>query len=331
MERFLTQEAVDERSLAFLEALALGREPPLRPTIQDLERYAPQWAFLVPDNPKIRAALAHILGKKYRFTREDVVGIRAALGLDGDEVQRTYRQMYGKPMDTVFATRSRATDSIRWAWTRLGNRVDSLPPFWTAFALTLTETAATGYLALPIALAGIGPLAGVAILLVLGVANVLTIAFLSEAVTRNGSIRYGSAFIGRLARDYLGRLGSFVLAVSLFAICWLGLIAYYIGFGVTLAHATEIHAELWIGLVFVVSVYLGIQIFWRHCGFCNCSWCDQRYFDSNPLSTCIRPPATRKSTLCESAPLEWPHVRSFSLVRDLWRCLVLLFRSHLVG
>ena len=120
MERFLTPEAADERSLVFLEALALGREPPLRPTIQDLERYAPQWAFLVPDNPKIRAALGHILGKKYRFTRGDVVGIRAALGLDGYQVQQTYEQMYGESMDTVFATRNRATDSIRWAWTRLG-------------------------------------------------------------------------------------------------------------------------------------------------------------------------------------------------------------------
>jgi len=256
MERFLTQEAADERSLAFLEALALGREPPLRPTIQDLERYAPQWAFLVPDNPKIRAALAHILGKKYRFTRQDVAEIRAALGLDGDQVKQTYGQLYGESMDTVFATRNRATDSIRWAWTQLGNRIDSLPPFWIAFALTLTETVGTGYLALPIALAGVGPLAGVVILVVLGLVNVLTIAFLSEAITRNGSIRYGSAFFGRLAQDYLGRLSSFVLAVSLFAICWLGLIASYIGFGATLADVTEIPAELWVGLVFVVSVYL---------------------------------------------------------------------------
>ena len=256
MERFLTQEVADERSLVFLEALALGREPPLRPTIQDLERYAPQWAFLVPDNLRIRAALAHILGKKYRFTRQDVEGIRAALGLDGDEVKRAYAEMYGESIDAVFAPCDRATDSIRWAWTRLGNWIDSLAPFWIAFALTLTETAGGGYLALPIVLAGVGPLAGVVILLVLGLVNVLTIAFLSEAVTRNGSIRYGSAFIGRLARDYFGRLGSFTLAVSLFAICWLGLMANYIGFAVTLADATGIRAELWVGLLFLVGVYL---------------------------------------------------------------------------
>ena len=38
MELFLTEEAAEEREVAFLEALALGREPPVRPTIQDLQR-----------------------------------------------------------------------------------------------------------------------------------------------------------------------------------------------------------------------------------------------------------------------------------------------------
>ena len=54
MEVFLTREAAEERELAFLESFALGSEPPLRPTIQELERYAPQWASLVPENPRCR-------------------------------------------------------------------------------------------------------------------------------------------------------------------------------------------------------------------------------------------------------------------------------------
>jgi hypothetical protein len=33
-----------DAALAFLEAFALNREPPLRPSIQDLERHAPPWA-----------------------------------------------------------------------------------------------------------------------------------------------------------------------------------------------------------------------------------------------------------------------------------------------
>jgi hypothetical protein len=62
MDPSLTEQVEQQRDLAFLEAFALGRDPPLRPTIQDLEHHAPQWATLIPDNPNLRAALAHFLG-----------------------------------------------------------------------------------------------------------------------------------------------------------------------------------------------------------------------------------------------------------------------------
>ncbi|MDQ3891768.1 MAG: hypothetical protein M3274_02570, partial [Actinomycetota bacterium] len=77
---FLSDESAQQRKLAFLEAFALGSEPPLPPTIQDLERYAPQWEPLVPENPRVQAAVAHRLGEKYEFTYEKAPGIRAALG-----------------------------------------------------------------------------------------------------------------------------------------------------------------------------------------------------------------------------------------------------------
>ena len=57
----------------------LGSEPPLRPTIQELERYAPQWASLVPENPRVQAAVAHRLGEKYEFTYETAPNIRAVM------------------------------------------------------------------------------------------------------------------------------------------------------------------------------------------------------------------------------------------------------------
>src|SRR5215510_7069389 len=67
---FLASEAAsDERDLAFLGAFSVGREPPVKPTIQDLERYAPRWAALVPANPSLRPAVAHLLTRKYAFTR----------------------------------------------------------------------------------------------------------------------------------------------------------------------------------------------------------------------------------------------------------------------
>jgi len=47
METFLTEEVAAKRDLAFLEAFSLGKQPPVRPSIQDIERYAPDWAALV--------------------------------------------------------------------------------------------------------------------------------------------------------------------------------------------------------------------------------------------------------------------------------------------
>src|SRR5438552_9677565 len=67
MDLLPTPTAVRERDLAFIEAFALGRQPPRRPTARDLERFAPEWAHLVPDNPRIRASLARLLGQKYRL------------------------------------------------------------------------------------------------------------------------------------------------------------------------------------------------------------------------------------------------------------------------
>ena len=105
MEFSLTEESVKERDLAFLEAFNLGADPPIRPTIQDLERYAPLWATLVPDNPQLRAALAHFFGQKYEFTHKAVPSIRVALGLDTDAVQRAYQRLYRQPLEKLFAPR----------------------------------------------------------------------------------------------------------------------------------------------------------------------------------------------------------------------------------
>jgi amino acid permease len=255
MERFLSEGAAEERDLAFLEAFALGRDPPLHPTIQDLERYAPQWTSLVPENPRVLAAVAHLLGRKYNFTYRAVPGIRAALGLDEEAVRRAYRRLYREPLETIYAPRITPVDRLRWAWAALAGWLESLPSFWTAFALTLTETVGAGVLALPIALASVGPLAGVVLLVVLGLVNVLTVASMAEAVARSGIIRYGRAFIGRAVADYLGSVGSLILTLGLAIICFVVLLAYYIGLSTTLADATRAPAEVWTVLLFLIGLY----------------------------------------------------------------------------
>src|SRR5918993_3628162 len=214
-ERFLTEEAAQERQLAFLEAFALGRDPPLRPTIHDLERHSEAWAPLVASNPRLRAAVARRLGEKYSFTYEAVPGIRAALGLDEAEVRQAYERLYREPLERIFVARARFADRLRSGWTGLSGRLERLPPFWTAYSLTLTETVGATILALPIALAAVGPLPGVAVLVALGLVNVLTVIFMAEAISRSGTIRYGSTFFGRVVADYLGRGGSLVLTATI--------------------------------------------------------------------------------------------------------------------
>jgi amino acid permease/predicted transcriptional regulator len=255
MEQFVSDADQDERDLAFFEAFSQGLDPPLVPTIQDLERHSEQWAPLVAERPQVRAALAHRLGRKYRFTYQDAPGIRRALGLDDPQVRRAYRRLYRQPLEEVFAARVPRTDRLRWAWAAVGARLERLSPFWTAYSLTLTETVGATILALPIALASIGPLPGVALLVLLGLVNIVTIACMAEAVTRSGTTRYGSAYLGRLVGDYLGTTGSLILSVSLFVLCLLVLPVFYLGVSTTLEAATSVWAPAWVGVLFIVGLY----------------------------------------------------------------------------
>jgi amino acid permease len=246
-----------ERDLAYVEAFALGRQPPRRPLIQDLELHAGQWAALIPASPRLRAAVARHLGQKYAFSRRDIPQIRNALGLDEPAVADAYLRLYRTPLSTLYATRITAHQRIRWRRMRMAAALDNLPPFWTAYALTLTETVGASILALPIAMATIGPLPGLAILVVLGAVNVITVAMMAEAITRSGRIRYGNAFFGRVVADYLGTGGSLLLTVGLFLFSLLALPVYYIGFARTLTGVTGIPAPVWVAGLFAVGlIYL---------------------------------------------------------------------------
>lgn len=144
---------------------------------------------------------------------------------------------------------------LRYCWTTFSTRLDNLPPFWTVFALTLVETVGEGVLAIPIAVAQIGPIAGIVILVILGVVNILTIAAIAEASARNGSIRYGEAYIGRVVQDYLGHHGSLILGLGVAIVQFQALLSYMIGFSTTLEDAVQIPAELWELIIFGLCFY----------------------------------------------------------------------------
>ncbi len=254
-ERFLTERSVQEQDMAFIEAFALGRNLPLKPTIQDLERYAPQWADLVPDRAELRAAIAHHLGEKYAFAATNVPQLQQVLRLDSQSVQKAYQRFYDSPLESIYVTEMTFGDRLRWAWNGLGSWLEGLPPFWSVFAMTLTETVGASVLALPIALASIGPLPGIALLLIFGLANVLTVAYMAETASRSSEIRYGKSYLGQMVTEYLGPFGSVLLSLGVLVLCVFAILAFYIGFATTLTAATSIPPWLWVTVLFGIGLY----------------------------------------------------------------------------
>lgn len=243
-----------EREQAFLEAMAAGRDLPFQPTIQDLERFAPQWAHLAPDGVDARAAIALLLAAKHRFTADRVPRIRAALGLDEPALAAAVARQ--APNRSLYVASLTLGERIAWRRAALAQRIERMPPFWVAYSLALTETVTEGILILPVAVAGIGPLAGVVVLLVLGVINLVTIGAQAEAITRNGSMRYGAAYFGRLVDELLGRAGSVSLSVALAIFNAVVLLAYLLGFASVLQGATGITEELWVLLLFAINAWV---------------------------------------------------------------------------
>lgn len=141
----------------------------------------------------------------------------------------------------------------------LSGLLNNLPPFWIAFALTLTETVGAGTLALPIAFATVGPLVGVGLLVFLGLINLLTVSYLAEVSAQSESVRTGNGFIGKLVEDYLGTYASYILRLSLFALCCTFLVAYYTGFASVLSAATGVPAPVWVTVVFGFCLMLTLR------------------------------------------------------------------------
>jgi amino acid permease len=253
--RDFSGRTAEQEEQAFLSALTEGAALPVEPAIQDLERYAPAWASLVPDEPSIRAALAHLMAEKYRIPPQRTPRLQAALGLADPATAERYESSYHQPVSSLFVTELTWQERARWLRSRLATRLETLSPFWTAFALTLTETVGAGILALPIAFAELGVLGAVLLLTVLGGVNILTIAALSEAVARNGNIRYGHAYFGRLVNDYLGRPGQLLLTPALMLLMSLVLVAYTIGISSTLSHSIGLSPVVWTFALLAVVLY----------------------------------------------------------------------------
>ena len=253
---YVGEHTAAAREQEFLAALATGRDLPNKPTIQQLERYAGEWASLVPADAGLRAAIAKLLGDEDAFTADRVPRLRAALGLDDPAVREAFERAQGRPLEGIYASSLPLRERLRWRTARAAERLERLPPFWTAFALTLTECVGAGILAIPVAMAGIGPLGAVIVLVVFGAVNIVTVAALVEAITRTGSMRYGTAYFDRLVSDHLGRLGAGMMAMALFTLNAAVLLVTLIGFGAVLESTTGLPVWVWASLLFAGNLWL---------------------------------------------------------------------------
>lgn len=256
VEFSLTDSAERDRELAFLEAFTLGKAPALRPTIQQLERFAPQWSVLVPDNPTLKASLINTLCQKYSFTKQLVPNIRAALNCEQLGVEQAYQRLYQKPIAVAFASQVPLKERLSWIAAASIQKVESLPPFWIASLVTIALGLPQAFLALPIAVAELGPLASVAFLIVLGMINILTMVCMAESIARSEDFVSGKTFIKQLATNYLGKAGSLILSVAVGIRVFLIALACYIGLSATMASFTSLPASLWAGLLFLFGLYI---------------------------------------------------------------------------
>jgi amino acid permease len=253
---FPTERSEQERELAFLEAYRLGRDPPLRPTIQQLEQYAVEWAELVPENVRLRAALARLIGRKYAFTRQSVPHLRQALGVDRPDVLAAYQRLYSASLVEIYALAASPLERVRWAWANVGRWLTGLPPRWFAFIFTFALGIPQATVALPIAVAPLGTGPGIGLMLLAGLVSVITVSCMAEAAARSGTVRYGNAYTGRLAADFLGPAGSAMLSAALFGLFLLAVIAGLIAMSRTLEQFSPLPAPIWTALLALGVLWL---------------------------------------------------------------------------
>ena len=119
------------------------------------------------------------------------------------------------------------------------------PAWLPVFAVVFPTVVGGGILALPVALAPLGPLLAVAVTALLGLVNILTIGLLAVSVVRRADSLPPYARLATLSRDLLGR-GAAVITAWVVGVLMLGLVVVYaLGLSDSLATSIGLPAPLW--------------------------------------------------------------------------------------
>jgi hypothetical protein len=254
----LGERSAENRELDWVEAFALGREPPVKPSIQQIEASAGRWVSLVPDSPQIRAAVAITLGGRYGLSRRLVPGIRAALGLDTEPVARAFEDQAGHPIATLWS-RPGPFELARWIAGAPGRWLERTSPFRASAALTFLLSMGQTVVIVPLAVATVGPAAGAASIAVIGLLALAATGAIAEAATRSGEIRYRGGFFGRLVISALGAKAGSVPALLGIAGVALPTLSAFIGLALLLELVVPLPAPAWALLLAIPAIAVPLQ------------------------------------------------------------------------
>lgn len=246
----------DGPAMSYIDAFGEGFGHTVETTIAQIERSVDAWRPLVSERADVRAALIYHMAQKYSFTRRSVPGIRNALGLDTPEVAEAFLEQFGRPIDSVYAPSESVAASLARAWTGLARALESLPPFWLSFGLTFSSSVPIALMALPIMLAEIGLVWGLAFLIAVGIINQITIYYVVEATVRCGVAGRRTLFLGGLAQEFLGPVGAAGMALAIGMIAFCSAVAGYVGLADNVARAIGIPEELVALAWFLLSAWL---------------------------------------------------------------------------
>lgn len=246
----------DTRNLAYLDAVASGAKNPNPPacTIQDIEKYAHDWADLVPRSPAIQADLAMRMSDSYAFEARHVPGIIAALCLDDAETAEEFRAKTGAEIASIYAATTPLRQRLRWTFSRASGWIENLPAFWASFALTITSTLGPSVLAFPILFMSFGPLGAALTILGVGALNTLTLAYLAESQVRSGPVLRRLGF-NQIIQHYLGVIALRCLKTCLFVYCIVVLFTYTGGFLETISNALGTGGPIWFAALYLFVVW----------------------------------------------------------------------------
>lgn len=250
----LGERSAEARELAWIEAFALGRDPPTAPSIRKIEAAAPRWAPLVAESPEVRAQTLRLLADRHRLHYRRVPGIRDALGADDKRVAEAFERQTGEPLASVWATRIGALDRLRWALSAPGHWLERTSPFRAAAALTFLLSLGQTVVIIPIAVATVGPLAAAGSIAVVGLLAVAATAAVAEAAARNGEVRFRAGFFGRLVASTLGPSAGAVPSLLGIAGVALPTLSAFIGLALLLNLALPLPAELWVPVLGALAV-----------------------------------------------------------------------------